>query len=252
MKSERVEIVPEHYDVKWGDYTQIIVNNYLLQFALSRRRHDYYSLHSGADLAIRPLSELIEYLNETKCYGYYGCSKLPNGWQYGGGLGRLALYWPQCFRKRLLPNSPMRYLRSLYGKLYGAGFIKGKKLPDKYPLYGGADWFTISEQCVLDILDFLHDNPDFDELFVNSLSGAEIYYVTLFELLKGQRPVQSRNALRYIDWKNRSQKLAVGAPNTCSMDFLDEIENSNAFFARKFDLHYDIEIVKYYLEKCSK
>lgn len=104
---------------------------------------------------------------------------------------------------------------------------------------------------MLDTLDFLHDHPDFDELFVNSLSGTEIYYVTLFELLKGQRSVQSKNALRYIDWKEKGQKLAVGAPNTCCMDFLDEIEKSSAFFARKFDLHYDKEIVEYYLEKAS-
>lgn len=101
-----------------GDYTQILVNNYLLKYALSQKIHEFYSLHSGADLAIRPIDELIEYLQSTNYYGYYECSKLPNGWQYGGGIGRLALYWPKFFRKRLSANSPMRYIRSLYGKMY--------------------------------------------------------------------------------------------------------------------------------------
>lgn len=43
-----------------------------------------------------------------------------------GGFGRIALKWPQCFRRRLGRNSLMRYLRSIYGKLYGIGVIRGK------------------------------------------------------------------------------------------------------------------------------
>lgn len=82
LKAERVTVLPEHYDVKWGDYTQILVNNYLLKYAISKKQHIYYSLHSGADLAIRPVKELIAFLNVTNCYGYYGCSKL-----------RLAIWW---------------------------------------------------------------------------------------------------------------------------------------------------------------
>ena len=251
LKSERVTVLPDHYDVKWGDYTQILVYNYLLSYATLKRQHSYYSLHSGVDMAIRPVNELIAFLKDTNCYGYYGCSKLPNGWQYGGGLGRLALYWPKFFRKRLSAHSPMRYLRSLYGRLYGVGIIKGKKLSSEYPLYGGADWFTVREDCVNDMFTFLESHPDFQEMFVDSLSGAEIYYVTLFEMLKDGRIAQNRNTLRYIDWKERGQKCSVGAPNTCSMDFLQEIEMSNCFFARKFDFHYDSEIVEYYLNKCG-
>lgn len=52
--------------------------------------------------------------------------------------------------------------------------------------------------------------------------------------------------LRYVDWKNRGQVRSVGAPNTCTMDFIDEINNSGAFFARKFDKKIDSAIVDYY------
>ena len=33
LKDERVMIAPKHFDIQWGDYTQIQVNNYLIQFA---------------------------------------------------------------------------------------------------------------------------------------------------------------------------------------------------------------------------
>ena len=249
VTDERVLILPEHYDIKWGDYTQILVNNYLMRYASGIRHHDYYSLHSGADLMIRSADDFARFLSQTNCYAFCDCVPLPSGWQYGGGLGRLALNWPTCFRKRLSSHSPLRYLRSLYGKLYGAKIIKGKKLPKKYKFYGGADWFTISGDCANELLEFIDREPEFQELFIRSLSGAEIYYVTLFEMLKADRPIEDKNLLRFIDWKPRGQKLSVGSPNTCTMSFLDEIEDSGCFFARKFNSEIDSEIIDYFLKK---
>ncbi|MBQ7379238.1 MAG: hypothetical protein IJW70_06105 [Clostridia bacterium] len=251
LQSDRVIILPEHHDVRWGDYSQILVNNYLLGYAAEHGEYDYFSLHSGADLAIRPVREFADYLQSTAHYAYYEAAKLPTAWQYGGGLGRVALHWPKCFRRRLSRYSPMRYARSLYGRLYGCGIIKGKKLPEQYPLYGGADWFTISHDCVRDVVHFLEQHRGFDEMFVHSLSGAEIYYVTLFEMLKGARSTQSNNMLRYVDWKERGQRLPVGAPNYCAMSFLQEIEASGRFFARKFDENYDSAIIAYFINKTT-
>ncbi|MBQ8258682.1 MAG: hypothetical protein IJY97_03880 [Clostridia bacterium] len=249
VKHDRVEILPMHYDVKWGDFTQITVNNYLLKYSSDKRYHDYYSLHSGLDLMIRPIDELVSYLSTTNQFAYFSGNKLPNGWQYGGGFGRIALYWPQIFRKRLRKYSPLRYFRSIYGRLYGIGLIKGRNLPDEYEYYGGADWFTISHECVLKTLKFVETESKFTDLFINSLSGAEIFYVSVFQMVKGNASVSDQDMLRYIDWENRGQKLTVGSPNTCKMDFLSDIENSNNFFARKFDTNIDKEIVEYFLKK---
>lgn len=251
-KSDRVFILPKHYDVRWGDYSQITVNNYLLSYAAAHGKYDYYSLHSGADLAIRPLHEFAAYLQSTAHYAYYEAVKLPTSWQYGGGFGRVALHWPRCFRQRLARHSPLRYARSLYGRMYGCGILKGRKLPAQYTLYGGADWFTISHDCVTDVLRFVEQHKGFDRLFLHSLSGAEIYYVTLFEMLKGARSVQSDNMLRYVDWQDRGQRLPVGAPNYCAMSFLHDIQASGRFFARKFDANHDSEIIAYFLEKTNK
>lgn len=38
-------------------------------------------------------------------------------------------------------------------------------------------------------------------------------------------------------------------PNTCTMDFVEDIEGSEAFFARKFDIDTDSEIIDYFLQK---
>ncbi|MBE5892153.1 MAG: hypothetical protein E7286_02095 [Lachnospiraceae bacterium] len=251
LQDDRVVILPEHFDIKWGDYSQIQANDYLLQYAMNCRHHDYYSLHSGVDLAVRPVREYARFLAATNLYGYYGCSKLPNHWQYGGGLARVALNWPVCFRRRVTKHSPIRYLRGMYGRMYETGILKGRKLPEQYPLYGGCDWFTVREDCVRDVLTFLEVHPDFKEMFVHSLSGGEIYYVTLFELTKKERPVCSGNHLRFIDHRERGRKREVGSPNICTMDMLGVIERSQLFFARKFDEDVDAEIIAYYVKKCG-
>lgn len=249
FKHCRVKILEEHVDGKWGDYTQIQMVNSLMRNAINDKEFDYYSLHSGGDLLIRPVNELVEFLRNTGKYGYYLCSELPSEWQYGGGLGRIALKWPKIFRVACKKNSIIRYARSIYGKMYGAGVIKGRKLPEKYSYYGGDAWFTISRDCALDYIDFIDSNEDFNELFYNALCSDEIYYASIFQMCKKDRAVWDHNSLRYIDWENRGQKLGVGSPNTCDMSFLQQIEQSDAFFARKFDCNHDSDIIDYFMKK---
>lgn len=45
------------------------------------------------------------------------------------------------------------------------------------------------------------------------------------------------------------QVLSVGSPNTCTMEFVEDLERSRAFFARKFDMNVDSEIVEYFCKK---
>ena len=59
------------------------------------------------------------------------------------------------------------------------------------------------------------------------------------------------NMLRYVDWAPRGQILPIGSPNTCTMDFLHDIEYSGAFFARKFNMSVDSEIINYFLMKTN-
>ena len=248
-ESDRVFILPEHIDCQWGDYSQVRAYKYLIEYAVKHRHHDFYSMHSGADLAIRPVEEYAAYLKEQNLYAWTECQKLPNGWQFAGGFGRIALNWPDCFKKSVGRHSPIRYLRSMYGRLYGAGILRSRKLPDQYTYYGGGAWFTIRRDCAEDFLDFTAREQAFEELFVHALSGDEIYFVSVFQMTKGDRPVCSTNMLRYVDWAERGQKQRPGSPNTLQMDFVDDIEASDAFFARKFDPKTDLQVIEYFLRK---
>lgn len=91
-KADRIHILEQHIDAAWGDYTQIKMIQLLLDEAYRFGEYDYYSLHSGVDMLIKPVNDLVEYLSKTRKYGYYDCSKLPaKNWGHGGGLERISL-----------------------------------------------------------------------------------------------------------------------------------------------------------------
>ena len=250
LTHDRVHILDEHIWGKWGDYSQIAMADKLIRAAKDYANFDYYSLHSGCDLAIRPITEFAEYLKCEKKYYYCDCNPLPaKNWGHGGGLERILLYYPEWLRQRFSEKHPLRYVRSLYQRMYELGIIKGKVIPQEYLFYGGGQWFTISRECVTDYLSFIDNNPSYDAIFRKAMNSDEIYFNTIFNMTKGDRIAENHNILRFIDWKNRGQKNAPGSPNLMSMSFLDEIEASGMFFALKFDFNADRSVIQYFLSK---
>lgn len=244
--NEKVHIMEKSYAVEWGDFSQIESVVALMEYASTFGTFDYFSLHSESDMLVRPMGELVEYLSDDHAYAYTWCYKLPyKEWQYGGGLGRIALYWPQIFRKKYRWNSPMRYFRSLYGKMYTLHLIKGKKLPKDIDFWGRCDWFTLSGACVNFIIDYLSKHPEYIELFRNSLIGSEIFFTTLVHMVKDKK-IESSNNLRYIDFEHQDFRKP-GSPKELDMNDIEAIAASNRFFARKFDARYDKNVIDYYI-----
>lgn len=64
IDDKRVFVIPEHYNGSWGDYTQIQMVNALITYAHAVEEFDYYSLHSGVDLCVRPIQELALFLGK--------------------------------------------------------------------------------------------------------------------------------------------------------------------------------------------
>ncbi len=250
LTHNRIHILEKSIHGKWGDYAQIEMIDMLLRYAYQHGHHDYYSLHSGSDLAIRPVREYADYLAKMQRYAFYYAPKLPRkDWGHGGGLERLSLYYPPAFRKKYPLRHPMRYLRAFYQLAYEHGIIKGKPLPEEYEFSGGSEWFTVSENAVADYVSFIDNHSDYDILFKDALGGDEIYYSSIFEMMKKERIVESENNLRFIDWTIREGAYYAGSPSVCTMSFLSEIEESGAFFARKFDSRVDDAIIQYFLKK---
>lgn len=248
IKNERVVIIDELEYINWGDFSQIQSVLNLMEYAVKFGEFDYFSINSGHDLLVRPIDELIEFLQKDNSIAYLDCNKLPaDGWQYNGGLGRVELKWPKIFRKKISKNSPLRYLRKLYVSLYEFGIIKGKKLSDNMNFYGGSDWFTVNGEAVNYILTYIKNNPEYKKIFEEALIGSEIFFNTIICNKYSSDRVVTTDNLRYIDW-SRDDGQAVGSPRTLVSDDYKSIKKSNKFFARKFDIRKDYKIINKFVD----
>ena len=96
-------------------------------------------------------------------------------------MGRVALKWPKYLRRRAVGYQLPRVLRAIYGRLFSVGIIKGRKIPEKYELFGGSAWFTIRSDCAKDYVHFLEDS-EFTSLFVNASWGDDLNYGSIFQM----------------------------------------------------------------------
>lgn len=249
IKHERVVIIPNSIKVEWGDFSHSYSIIELMKYAKEYGEFDYFSVNSGHDLLIKPVNELIKFLEQDNAVAYLDCNKMPcKGWELGGGMGRIQLNWPSVFRQKLTNYSPWRYIRKIYGLAYEIGIIKGKSLPQNIDFYGGSDWFTVRNDALEYMLNYIYENHKFIELFDHSLIGSEIFFNTLICNMDTKDKIVTNNNLRYIDW-SREPGQSKGSPKTMNILDLDNIIASDSFVARKFDINKDVEVINKIISK---
>jgi hypothetical protein len=96
---------------------------------------------------------------------------------------------------------------------------------------------------------FLEDNPWFYRAYVDSLAPDRMFFNTLaVNSPFRDRVVNKTHTFEYWGetYKNNNH------PVIFTKDNIDEIENSDCFFARKFDSRVDREVIEYFLNKIIK
>ena len=114
-----------------------------------------------------------------------------------------------------------------------------RKLPNKFLLYGGSQWWTLSSDCIEWVVNFIKDNPRLVNYFRYTFIPDELFFHTIIMNSPFKDSVMNEN-LRYIDFSR-------GNPNPPAVlhseDFDDLPNDSNMLFARKFDIQRDSKIL---------
>lgn len=116
-----------------------------------------------------------------------------------------------------------------------------------YSYFWGCVPFEVIRWCV----DYIQQNPSFMELYDGAFTAEERFLATMIMMSP------------YSDWvkfdengKSRSLTYTgeIGRyhPPLLTMENIYEIESSNAYFARKFDMVVDSEVVEYFHKKILK
>lgn len=228
-------IFTERTDVKWGSYSQIHCEMVLLKEAV-KCEHAYYHLLSGMDLPIKSQNDIHTFFEKY------------------AGLEFVDEDLPEISEAAL---SRVKYNHKFYGKagsakdILGALSAKSQKLlgVDKTKKYGdiifqkGRNWFSITHGLAKLVVE---KESWIQEVFGHSVCGDELFLQTVARNSEFADKICNPNTMptvpdtRHIDWERGSNNN----PYIFRESDYEELMNSSALFARKFDLNIDKKIVE--------
>ena len=242
LEDERVFILPEEMrcDVRWAQISQVDASLNLLHYAKKTDEFDFFWLCSGQDFPIKNNEDILNYLNHNSNSNFINLvesynNKLGYENNYDKRNNILFFNWMTDRKKNI------RIIKRLYIELTGGYkktlkiFLRKNCLNLKF--YFGSQWWCLNRDTVVWILEYLEEHPEYHKYFTKCLCPDESYFHTLVM----NSPYSNRcvNYLHYIDWSEGKH-----SPKILGIDDIEKIMNSPMLMARKFDINYDIEIIK--------
>jgi hypothetical protein len=240
-----VEFVRPCLATKWGNISVCLAA--LKTFRLLRDRHqpDWIILLSGCDYPVRPASEILGHLADTKFDAFLDHREIKSstasiGQTDTAGFGRpdwipLAYYryrasrcwWPRP-SKKLLIGGILPFRRVYFSIKYPSIDSIVQRLHHGRPsrVFGGDFWFQANRKAVNALL----DNRYLGDL-VQYYRKREVPEESLFHtvLCSNQDLEICKTNGRYADWNEKGSH-----PKWLEMSDIPKIRASGAFFARKF------------------
>lgn len=225
--NEFVYLLEERISINWGGFSQVQATLLLLERAY-KNQYDFYHLISGQDLFIKPKQEVDEFLRHYKGHQFL---EVMDGEK---DLWRVKGYYLLSDSK-YSRSRPYAMINNLCSKFF-------KKLPIRrnlkgFKIYKGANWFTISGECVNYIIGYLDKHPKYIRGYKYTLCPDEHFFHTLI-LNSSFKNTVIKDTLREIQWDG------LPNPKTYTIEDYDMLKQSHALFARKFDSIIDQEIIE--------
>lgn len=231
----------ERIRCNWGGFSLVKAELNLLKES-TKRSYRYYHLISGQDLPLRSQTEIYNFFKENNGKQFIGFQEEKFNFQK-----RVKYYYP--FQEIL-----GRKTKKGYGKLINKATLK---IQDIFKIYRnkninfqkGTQWVSITDDFAKYVV---NKEKEINKIFKKTCCSDELVIQTLFinsefknDLYSNKYNDQKSTIKRYIDW-NR------GTPYVWRKEDFNELINSEALFARKFDENVDKEIItliKKYLSK---
>lgn len=219
---KNIEIVSE-FRCKYGSFGQVDAILSAMRY-YEDYNYDYFIDLTGDSYPLKPPEVIKKELSEKNC-AFIEFFELPyNGW-YQGGLRRL--------------NNRFYFIpRRKYPYVWTFSFPRFKKgLPCGLKPYGGRGNLCLQKRHVSYILQFIEKNPSVSKFFKRVWGPDEIFYQTI--LLNS--PLSSsviNQCTMYFDFSE-----GTSHPKNLTKSDLEALKRSGKFFARKFNLNTDKEIL---------
>ena len=207
---------------------------------------------SGQDYPTKPLSKIEEFLSHTQYDGfleYFEVFSPESHWSIQEGSARYMYRYqkhkiienlPEWFKEIITPIKIINYIQPFFRINIAYGMLGTKTstpFNEKFRCYGGSYFCTLSKKCIKYLHEFYNSNPQIIEYYRQVCVSDESFIQTilinshLFQLFNGNKI--------YFDFSESRN----GRPCILTTKDYDSLLNSDAHFARKFDLNVDGKIL---------
>ena len=195
----------------------------------SNKKYDYISFISGQDYPIKSKEFIRTFLKKNAGKEFVEFEDISNY------FWRLKCY--NFFREN--KNNRKLFMRVLDNTIrYPQKLLVRRNNFNNMKLYYGSTWFTITYSCVLYILKYIEDNPEYEKQFKYSSCSDEHFFQMIIMNSHYKDSVVNNN-LRYTDWSNGGN-----SPKTLTIKDYDKLKNSDKLYARKFNSDIDKDIIE--------
>jgi hypothetical protein len=223
-----VFLIKNRTAVVWGNYSMIEAT--LISFDQILKTYSNYShinLLSGQDYPLKSNAVIQKFLFENADKSFMRYQSILDEWT--NSISRLTKYNLGDY------SFPFKYkIQALINK-----YLPAKKIPLNLKPYGLSQWITITPICAKYVIEFLAKNASVKRFFKMTWTADELIFQTI--LLNSPFKNQIVNDhLRYIKFiKNASRPL------TLTMLDSKTLKDSDKFFARKFSISEDQNILDF-------
>lgn len=229
-----VYILPEQQcvDVQWAQYSQVEATLQLLRAAVNRGGYSHYWLISGQDYPLRPMDNILDFLEANQEANFIECSQIKPFNK------RNDVYFPNSVIGRKLWQ---KVLKNLW--IYGTGGwnktfpIFKRKAPDDFKYWFGSQWWCLNSTTAQWIIDYLNEHTEYEKVFEHSLCSDECFFQTL--VMNSPFANTTKPYLHYIKWEK-----GKSSPRTLTTIDYEELKKTEKIIARKFDIDVDTEIIE--------
>jgi Core-2/I-Branching enzyme len=222
---EKVFFIQKNIKVNWGSYDiGAAMLQALREVINSTKKYDYINFLSGQDYLLYPQEVFFKYLTENKGKEFIGIQPYQATTE---NIIRIKKYHLNGYS-----FTGKNFLQKVINKI-----LPDRKFPYSFEIKKGPNWFTITTQAAIEIVNFIDKNLKFVNYFKLVDCPEEFLFHTILYNSSFKSKIEN-TVFHYTDW---SKKLRH--PELLSIKNKTEIFNAQYFFARKFDSTIDTKIL---------
>ncbi|MCI9533521.1 MAG: hypothetical protein HFG53_01755 [Lachnospiraceae bacterium] len=234
------------YEVKWGSFEIIKASIYLMRKAIkSNIQYTHFYFGSGQDLLVK--KGLYKYLSD------HPKDIFINVYNEVNDMSRIGARYRVCWPKILMKRNDVhiyRLIRFIIQILCSIGIVmfpNRHKLRKGIRIYTGSTWFLGTYDLLCYIIQYLDNNCYYMDFWKNSLASDLMFFHTI--IMNSEYSTNIVGDIVYKKWgatlKSRNHPVIIEMKN------IKEIEESDFYFARKFDMSVDYNVISYYYKSIS-